>query len=127
MFYLLTLLVSLGAGLLTWYLNCRRQWGAVLSSAVVTLTAGLLLPSLSAHGGALAPMAACASYIGMSADTCLGRLWQIVAALFVAALYVLSVDTFAGVGGKGGTIAAICVMAVWGGTQLAIRSRSKTN
>ncbi|MGI6365463.1 MAG: hypothetical protein ACOX2G_06940 [Bacillota bacterium] len=119
MFFIQTLLVSLVAGSLTWLLNCRLNRGPVLSSAVVTLTAGLVLPALFAQGGALAPMAACASYIGMSADSRLGNLWQILAALGLAAvLYVASQETFLGVGGKGGTIAAICVMAVWGSIRL---------
>lgn len=119
MFFIQTIAVSLGAGLLTWLLNHRLQRGPVLSSAVVTLTAGLVLPALFAQGGALVPMAACASYVSMSSDTCLSKLWQTALALALAAvLYVASAGIFAGVGGKGGTIAAICVMAVWGGTQI---------
>ena len=125
MFYIQTIAVSLGAGLLTWFLTRRLHRGAVLSSAIVTLTAGLVLPELFAQGGALVPMAACASYVSMSADTRLGKLWQTVLALVMAAvLYVASSSIFAGVGGKGGTIAAICVMAVWGSTQI-IKGLSK--
>ena len=123
MFYLQTIAVSLGAGLLTWFLTRRLHRGAVLSSAVVTLTAGLVLPELFAQGGALVPMAA---YVSMSADTRLGKLWQTVLALVLAAvLYVASSSIFAGVGGKGGTIAAICVMAVWGSTRI-IKGLSKS-
>lgn len=119
MLFIQTIAVSLVAGLLTWFLNQRLQRGAVLSSAVVTLTAGLVLPALFAQGEALVPMAACASYVSMSANTRLGKFWQTVLALTLAAvLYIASAGIFAGVGGKGGTIAAICVMAVWGGSQI---------
>ena len=111
-----TLLVSLGAGLLTWLLNCRLQRGAVLSSAVVTLTAGLVLPALFPQGASLAPMAACASYIGMSSPSRLKSLGHVMVALVLAAaLFTASAGAFSGVGGKGGTIAAICVMATWAG------------
>jgi hypothetical protein len=122
MSFLWTLTIFLGAGILTWIINHRLQRGAVFASAVVTLTAGLVLPELFAQGGEMVPMAACASYVSMSSRTRLGNVWKIVVALMLAAvLYTFASGVFSGVGGKGGTIAAICVLAVWGGCKVFVR------
>jgi hypothetical protein len=122
MYFLQVLVVALAAGLLTRFLTYRIQRGPVLSSAVVTVAAGLLLPVLFPQGGGtLVPVAACASYVGMSSENRLGKLWQMVLALSLAAvLYVASSSIFNGIGGKGGTIAAISVIAVWGSFQIIL-------
>jgi len=113
-----TILVSLIAGLLTWALHHRLQRGPVLASAVTTLTAGLILPDLVEHGAVLVPVAACASYVSMSATVRLRGSMEVGLALILAALiYNTSTEIFVGVGGKLGTIAAISVMTVWGGVQ----------
>lgn len=127
MYFLQVLAVSLVAGPLTRFLTCRLQRGPVLSSAVVTVAAGLVLPVLFPQGGgALLPMAACASYVGMSSENRL-KLWQMVIALSLAAvLYVVSSSIFNGIGGKGGTIAAISVITVWGFCQIILASRRHT-
>lgn len=126
MSFLWTITVFLVAGLLTWIINRRLQRGAVFASAVVTLIAGLVLPELFAQGGELVPMAACASYVSMSSDTHLGNAWKIVVALLLAAaLYTISSSVFSGVGGKGGTIAAICVLSVWGGGKALARAANR--
>lgn len=115
MSFLQVLITSLAAGLLTRFLTSRLQRGPVLSSALVTVAAGLALPVLLSQGGALVPVAACASDVGMTADNRLDRPWQLAVALSLSAvLYVASAATFTGIGGKGGTIAAIAVIAVWG-------------
>jgi len=123
MSFLWTITVFLGTGLLTWIINRRLQRGAVFASAVVTLTAGLVLPVLFSQGGEMVPMAACASYVSMSSDIRLGNAWKVVVALLLAAgLYTFSSGVFSGVGGKGGTIATICVLAVWGGGKALARA-----
>lgn len=119
MYFLQVLVTSLAAGLLTRFLTPRLGRGPVLSSAIVTVAAGLVLPALLPQGGALVPVAACASYGGMTAENRLDKLWQMVVALSLSAvLYVASAAIFNGIGGKGGTIAAVAVTAIWGGIGL---------
>lgn len=111
--------VALVAGLATWLLNHKLQKGPILASAVVTLCAGLLLPNMFAQGGTLAAVAACASYVSMSANICLRNSFETTVALFLAALlFILSADIFVGVGGRLGTIAAVSVMTIWGCSQV---------
>jgi hypothetical protein len=110
--------VALIAGLSTWYLNHHLQRGPILASAVITLTAGLLLPNLFEQGATLAAIAACASYVSMSANIRLRNSFETAIALLLAAwLFTMSANIFVGVGGKLGTIAAISVMTVWGYTE----------
>lgn len=111
----IVIVISLAAGFLTWVLHHRLQRGPVLASAVVTLTAGLILPGLHEQGVELVPIAACASYVSMSATIRLRNVWETLAALVIAALiYVFAAEIYVGIGGKLGTIAAISVMTVCG-------------
>ena len=110
--------VAIIAGLATWFLNHHLQRGPVLASAVATLVAGLVLPNLLEQGATLAAVAACASYVSMSANIRLRTTLETSAALIlVSVLFIVSADIFVGVGGKLGTIAAVSVMTVWGCSQ----------
>lgn len=121
------ILVCWLAGMAAWRLHHHLQRGPVLASAVVSLTAGLLLPALFENGATLAAVAACASYVGMSANIRLRSALDISVALLLAAvLFVVAADIFVGVGGKLGTIAAVSVMAVWGATQILERLSWRT-
>lgn len=127
MLLLQALIVSCVCGLSAWFLHHRLQRGPVLASAVVTLAAGLIMPKLFAHGAALVPLAACASYVSMSATIRLRNIGETSLALALAAvLYTASTEIFVGVGGKLGTIAAISVMTVWGCCQ-AVQMLGKDN
>ena len=118
MFTLQVFVVALAAGLLTWYLNHHLQRGPILASAVITLCAGLLLPNIFEQGNTLAAVAACASYVSMSANIRLRNSFETGIALILAAsLFIVSTEIFVGVGGKLGTIAAVSVMTVWGCTE----------
>jgi hypothetical protein len=119
LYYLQILMVALGAGLLTWRLNHHFQRGPVLASAVVTLVAGLVLPKLLENGAVLAAMAACGSYVSMSATARLRGWWETSFALvFAAVIFSLTGNVFVGTGGKLGTIAAIGAMTVWSWRQI---------
>ncbi|MTI95988.1 MAG: hypothetical protein FH749_10980 [Firmicutes bacterium] len=114
MFFVQVVMVSLVCGLATWLINHRLQKGPVLASAIVALVAGLVFPHIFAEGSTLAAVAACASYVGMSAKARLrGPVEAAIALGIAAALFVVTVDVFVGVGGKLGTIAAIAAMTVW--------------
>lgn len=120
LYNLQVVVISLAAGLLTWNLNHHLKRGPVLASAVVTLVAGLLLPKLFPQNAVpFCAMAACASYVAMSATARL-RGWSetILALLIAAILFLVTGTVFVGVGGKLGTIAAIGAMTVWSWRQI---------
>ncbi len=119
MFLLQVIITCWLAGMATWRLHHHLQRGPVLASAVVTLVAGLVLPATFENGHVLAAVAACGSYVGMSANIRLSTTLEISAALVLASvLFAVSANIFMGVGGRLGTIAAISAMTVWGCSQL---------
>jgi len=112
----------LAAGL-TYYLNNTRKHGAVLASSVVGLVAGVLLPGLHGDPGkALAVVAICASFVGMSNTK---RFPTIVPMLFaglaIGLVYMYSSPFLGGTGGKLGTIAFGSGMAIRGLMDLIAR------
>jgi len=119
MFLIQAMVVSLVAGLSAWGLHHHLQRGPVLASAVITLTAGLVLPNMFDQGNDLVAVAACGSYVSMSATIRLRNVLETCFALtFAALLFVASTQIFVGVGGKLGTIAAVSVMTVLGCSQV---------
>jgi hypothetical protein len=85
---LLTLLLSVDVGL-----------GAVTASALVGLIAALVVPDYAVP-------AYCGSFVGMTSIQLLFSYEELaIAAVIAAVIYVLSACTFAGIGGKLGTIA----------------------
>jgi hypothetical protein len=112
----LLVITSVVAAVLTYYLNNTRKQGAVLASALVGLVAGLLLPALHKDaGGALAVMAICASFAGMS-NTKRMPSWIPMAFVGLSAglVYMFANPFIGGTGGKLGTMAFGSTMAVRG-------------
>ncbi len=109
-------LVSVLAALITYILSTRLKLNVVFSSAIVGLTAGVLLPLISAeHGSNLAVMAFCASFAGMSARRrVVNEAYMAVAGLICALIFIYSAPHLGGAGGKLGTIAFGSSIAVFG-------------
>lgn len=113
------LVTSILAGLITYYLNHFMNKGPVFASAIVVITAGLILPKIFVNGYTLALVATCASYAGMSAKIRMTNLWEMgISCILLGLIFVGSSEALVGYGGRLGTIAAISVITVWGAKSL---------
>jgi hypothetical protein len=96
---LLLLLSVLTGALLAFWISIALDHGGVIASAIVGITAGILVPSYAV------PIY-CGSFIGMASPALFpSYLPVVIAALFSGVLYVITEDLFKGAGGKLGTIA----------------------
>ncbi len=105
----------LGA-VLTYVLNVRLKHSAVISSGLVGLAGGLILPVLHPGiGTTLGVMVICASFAGMSSRQRVpNELYVAVAGVLCALVFMYSSPYLGGAGGKLGTIAFGSVIAVAG-------------
>jgi len=88
-------------GVITFYLSCDIGLGAVVASSLVGILAAMIVPK---YGAA----AYCGSFVGMSSSALFCQYSDVAFASAIAGLvYVITRDTFAGFGGKLGTIAFI--------------------
>lgn len=103
----IVILIALIAAPLTFYFNRYRGNGPVLASAVVGISAGLILPTLfPTNGNQYAVVAICASFTGMTGkDRCPNFWHMLIAGLFTGTIFVFSTPLLGGAGGKLGTIA----------------------
>lgn len=110
---LIILLVSILSGMATYAVANILKRGAVIASAIVVLSAGLLIPHFfPASGALLATAAACASYAGMiSVENALNVLEMAVISLMTGILFLAASSAYVGIGGRLGTIAAIACFA----------------
>lgn len=109
-------LYSVLGGLITYILNVRLGHSAVLSSAVVGLAAGLLLPVLYPESGqVLGVMVICASFAGMSNfERIPCEFYMVITGIFCALIFIYTAPYFGGAGGKLGAIAFGSVIAIDG-------------
>lgn len=108
--YLNIILVITGiiAAYLTYYISIELKKGAVFASAIVTLTAGLLMPRIFIEGNLLAAVATCSSYAGMVSKDKFNSAKDMIYVGFICSLiFIITLDAYVGVGGRLGTIAAI--------------------
>lgn len=107
------LIVSVLAGIATYSVSHILRRGAVISSSIITLVSGLMLPYFfPLIGGVLATAAACSSYAGMiSIENALNLLEMSVISLMTGILFILASEAYPGIGGRLGTIAAIACFA----------------
>ncbi len=112
----------LGA-VLTYVLNVRFGHSPVLSSGLIGLAGGLILPVVyPAIGGTLAIMVICASFAGMSSRARVpNELYVAVAGVLCALVFMYSSPHLGGAGGKLGTIAFGSVIATAGLYRLTTR------
>ena len=101
------------SGMATYLVSHILKKGAVMASAIVTLVAGLVLPYFfPLVGGVMATVAACASYAGMiSLENALNLVEMAVISLLTGILFITVTNSYPGIGGKLGTIAAISCFA----------------
>ncbi|SFI08038.1 hypothetical protein SAMN05192551_10663 [Tindallia magadiensis] len=126
---LLIIMVSVIAGVATYYISVVMGKGAVFGSAIVVLISGILFQYLEAENmitvSGLAVVATTATYTGMVAQKNVANLSEMAAAGFITALlYIASVNTFVGVGGRLGTIAALACFS-WIGIKKLIGGSAK--
>ena len=97
-----TLACAIAGVTITWFINHPMGYGAIVANGMVGLVAAVLLPA------PLAGAAYAASFVGMSS---LGVLPSIFAALVggvvVGLVLIITPEIYAGIGGKGGTTAAL--------------------
>ncbi|SDK95459.1 hypothetical protein [Natronincola ferrireducens] len=106
---LYTILCAFIGATITWYINHQMGYGPIVANGLVGVIGAVLLP---------APLAAAtyiASFVGMSGFSVLSSvvgagIGGIIAGLVIA----FSPEVYAGIGGKGGTIAAMSVQITRG-------------
>ncbi|WP_350343326.1 hypothetical protein PRVXT_002621 [Proteinivorax tanatarense] len=104
-------------GLLTFYINHNLEKGPVFASAVLALLSGITFPAIfgADTGMTLATAVTAASYAGMSGKNRVRNFKEMtVALIFLSIIFVVSINAFAGIGGKLGTIACISVLSLYG-------------
>ncbi|GAB6085279.1 hypothetical protein [Alkaliphilus crotonatoxidans] len=96
---------SLVAVIITWFLNHEMGYGAVVASGLVGVLAAILLP------GNLAGITYAASFVGMSSTKVIPSLTgAALAGIIVGIVLSLTTEIYAGIGGKGGTSAALSTL-----------------
>jgi hypothetical protein len=112
----LIMVVAMVATPLTFFFNIARKHGPVLASAIVGITAGLILPVLDPQlGPTLAVVAICASFAGMTSKARCSNFWHIlITGFFSGVIFVCSTPLLGGAGGKLGTIAFGAVLGTCG-------------
>lgn len=110
---IIILIISILAGITTYIVSNILKRGAVIASAIVTLTAGIILPYFfPVIGNTLTTATACASYAGMISVENALNLWEMtVISLMTGILFIAASSAYMGIGGKLGTIAAISCFA----------------
>ena len=110
---LIIITTSAAAGILSYQLSNRFNKGPVFGSAVVTLASGILFPLLIPEmADKLMVAAACASYAGMAAKKLVPTTIEIgLISALSGIILILATNSYAGIGGRLGTIAALSCFA----------------
>ncbi len=99
---LIVIICSILSVCVTWYINHTIGLGAIIANGLVGMIAVLLLPN------DLAGPIYTSSFVGMSSMVVIPSfLASVLSGLIVGILIVLTPTIYAGIGGKGGTTAAI--------------------
>ncbi len=124
----LLIMYSIAGALLTFIFNARLNHSPVISSAIVGLAGGLVLPVIHPGiGEMLGVMVICATFAGMSSrERIPNELYMCAAGFFCAMVFMYGSPHLGGAGGKLGTIAFGSVIAVRGmiDTAHVIKERS---
>lgn len=90
---------------LTWILNYKMGYGSIVSNGIVGILAGLLLPKT------LAGTTYAASFVGMSGINIIPSIFAAcLGGLVVGIVLANTEEIYAGLGGKGGTTAALSTL-----------------
>ena len=93
---------SLAGVTFTWFINHQMGYGAIVASGLVGVIAAILLP------GTLAGVTYTASFVGMSSTAVIPSLTAAaLGGLIVSIIIMTTTEIYAGIGGKGGTTAAL--------------------
>lgn len=86
----------------TWFINHEMGYGPIIANGIIGVIAAVLLP------GALAGAAYTSSFVGMSGLNVLPSFGiALLGGLIVGIIISLTAEIYAGIGGKGGTTAAL--------------------
>lgn len=110
---IMIIFVAIIAGIATYAIANILNKGAVFASAVVTLISGIIFPYFfPIMGNTFMVVAACASYAGMVAIKNVPKLWEmVIVSTITGTLFIIASTTYAGVGGRLGTIAALSCLS----------------
>lgn len=96
------LICSFAGSTLTWYINHRMGYGAVIANGLVGVMAATFLPN------SLAGITYTSSFVGMSSLAVIPSIGAAaIGSLIVGLILLITVEIYAGIGGKGGTTAAL--------------------
>lgn len=87
---------------LTWYINHKMGYGALIANGLVGVMAAILLPK------DLAGITYTSSFVGMSSLAVIPSMAvATLGSMIVAFFLIVTAEIYAGIGGKGGTTAAL--------------------
>lgn len=87
---------------LTWFINHKMGYGPVIANGLVGVMAAIFLPN------SLAGITYTSSFIGMSSLSVISSIGAAaLSSLIVGSILLLTVEIYSGIGGKGGTTAAL--------------------
>lgn len=97
-----TMICAIAGVVITWFLNHQMGYGAIIANGMVGVIAAALLPA------PLAGATYSASFVGMSGLGVIPSLFaSVIGGVVVGLVLVLTPEIYAGIGGKGGTTAAL--------------------
>lgn len=86
----------------TWFINHQMGYGPIIANGMVGVVAGALLP------GPLAGVTYTASFVGMSGLSVIPSFFSaLIGGVVVGTIIIYTPEIYAGIGGKGGTTAAV--------------------
>ncbi len=96
------LLCAFAGVTITWYINHKMGYGAIIANGLVGVVAAVFLPN------DLAGITYTSSFVGMSSIDIIPTLQTASLASFIVGIILISTaEIYAGIGGKGGTTAAL--------------------
>ena len=97
-----TMACAVAGVMITWYISHRMGYGPIIANGMVGVVAAALLPA------PLAGATYTASFVGMSGLNVLPTLFSsLLGGIVVGLILVFTPEIYAGIGGKGGTAAAL--------------------
>ncbi|WP_027338951.1 hypothetical protein [Halonatronum saccharophilum] len=123
----LLIIYSICGAVGTYVLSVRFNKGPVLSSAIVGLLAGIVLPLIYGDlGTQLALMAFCASFAGMSSKDILDNEFLVlISGIITALIFIFTTPYLGGLGGKLGMTAFVSVISLRGSLSLIDLTRKE--
>lgn len=99
------LICSFVGATLTWFINHKMGYGPVIANGLVGVMAAIFLPN------SLAGITYTSSFIGMSSLLMIPSIGSAaLASVIVGLILIITMEIYAGIGGKGGTTAALATI-----------------